>query len=207
MKRSKTLHLTGIMAGASLTVTACDQGWQNSNSAPKDPVPAVAYRTLDECIKAGEVPADQCRASYQAAVKDDASHSPRYNERSTCEDVYGAGNCVPRTSQGGGSFFTPLLAGFVIGQMMNGGGYRGTGLYRQDDRYGGGWTTGFGGSLSRDYTTGRTIIDRRAVDPPDAIRQAPPRVQTRTSVISRGGFGGGGRSYGGGFGGGGHYGG
>lgn len=203
MKRSTSLHLTTLMAGVSLTVTACDQGWNDSSAVQHDPVPAVAYRTLDECIKAAEVPADQCRASYQAALKDDATHSPRFDERSTCEDTYGAGNCVPRTNQGGGSFFTPLLAGFVIGQMMNGGGYRGTSLYRQDDRYGGGWTTGYGGMLGRDYTTGRTTIDRTAVDPPSAVRQAPPRMQTRTSVISRGGFGGGSR----GFGSGGHFGG
>jgi uncharacterized protein YgiB involved in biofilm formation len=77
--------------------------------------------------------------------------------------------------------------------MMNGGGYRGGGpLYRDRD---GGYSNGYGGGyLSRDYRTGRTVANRNDVD---VARQAPSRVQSRTTVVSRGGFGGGGRSFGG----------
>ena len=96
---------------------------------------------------------------------------------------------------GGSSFFGPLLTGFVIGRMLDGGsGYRGSGLYQ--DRYGD-YRTAYGGTLGRDYTTGRTTIARSGIDPSPAARQAPPRVQTRSQVVSRSGFGGGSRSYGG----------
>jgi len=204
MKRSTSLTLTSLMAGASLTLTACDGGdggqWNQASIANKDPVEALAYKTLEQCKAADEVSDEVCDTNFQAAQKDDATNAPRYSERATCEDTYGAGNCVPRSQAGGGSFFTPLLAGFVIGRMLDGGGspyYRGTGLYQRDERYGGGYSTGFGGTLNRDYATDRTTIGRQGVDPAPAMRQAPTKVHTRSAVVSRGGFGGGSRSYGG----------
>ncbi len=201
-KRSGSLQLTTMLAGAaSLSVSACDSSspatgqWNQASVAQGEQVQSYQYATLDDCKSANEIPDEQCDAGYVNALKDNEKSAPRYDNQSTCEDVYGAGNCVPRGSQGGGSFFTPLLAGFVVGQMLNGGGspyYRGTGLYRERD---GGYATGWGGVINRDYATGRTTIGRQGVDPPEAVRQAPPKMQTRTSVVSRGGFGGG-RSYG-----------
>jgi uncharacterized protein YgiB involved in biofilm formation len=67
-------------------------------------------------------------------------------------------------------------------------------MYRRDDAYGGGYYSTWGGRLGRDYGSGRTVITKTSIDPPDAIRNSPPKIQTRTSVVSRGGFGGG-RSY------------
>ena len=195
-KRSASLQLTTVLAGAaSLTLAGCDDPGPGAQ-ASWDPnrgqqVEAFSYKSLEECKAANEVSDQQCDTSWETAQKDDQKNAPRYEARASCEDVYGAGNCVPRSEAGHGSFFTPLLAGFVIGRMLDGGGYyRGTGLYRGDDGYYSTW----GGRLGRDYGTGRTVITRESIDPPDAIRNAPPKVQTRTSVVSRGGFGGG-RSY------------
>ncbi|HJV43717.1 DUF1190 domain-containing protein [Caulobacter sp.] len=194
-KRSASLQLTTMLAGAaSLTLAGCDDPGAQASWDPNrgEQVEAFSYKTLEECKAANEVPDQQCETSYAAAQKDDEKNAPRYEARASCEDVYGVGNCVPRSQAGDGSFFTPLLAGFVIGRMLDGGGgyYRGTGLYRGDDGYYSTW----GGRLGRDYGSGRTVITRESIDPPDAIRNAPPKVQTRTSVVSRGGFGGG-RSY------------
>ena len=203
-KRSASLKLTTMLAGAaSFTLAGCDRPGASAQWDPSqsEQVPAFAYSSLGACKVADEVPDSECEAGWAAAQKDDSTHAPRYNERSSCEELYGAGNCVPRSSAGGGNFFVPLLTGFVIGQMLDGGGrpyYRGTSLYRQDERYGGGYYSGWGGSVGRDYYNGRTVIPRQGVEPPEAIRQAPAKVQTRTAVVSRGGFGGGrGYSFGG----------
>jgi uncharacterized protein YgiB involved in biofilm formation len=194
-KRSTSLQLTTMLAGAAtVSLAGCGDPNSPANFDPNrgEQIQAYNYKTLSECLRANEVPDDQCRTSYASAQKDDAQSAPRYDERSTCEDVYGAGNCVPRSYNNGssGSFFTPLLAGFVIGRMLDGGGYRGTSLYRRSDDYGGGYYSAWGGRLDRDYNTGRTVITRESIDPPATIRQTPPKVQTRTSVVSRGGFGG-----------------
>ena len=199
-KRSGSLKLTTMLAGAaSFTLAGCgDQPpapaqWDQSSVAQGEQVEAFQYASLEACKTADEVPDSECDSGWAAAQKDHNANAPRYQDRTSCEDVYGDGNCVPRGS-GGGSFFTPLLTGFLIGQMLDLDGrryYRGTGYYRQNERYGGGYVTGWGGRLDRDYRTGRSVIARQGIEPPDAIRQAPPKVQTRTSVVSRGGFGGG----------------
>ena len=44
--------------------------------------------------------------------------------------------------------------------------------------------------LGRDYRTGSTTITRGGIEPPPSVRDAPPKVRTRTAVVSRGGFGG-----------------
>ena len=194
-KRSRHIAMTSLMCGTSVSLLACDSSGPAQLSQWQDPpaqveqgqqVAAFAYPTVEACLTANDMSDDACRDAALAAIKDHEAAAPRYDARDTCEDVYGAGQCVPRSAQGG-SFFSPLLTGFVVGQMLNGG-FRGTGLYH--DQRDGGYYTGYGGKLGSDYRTGRTQIGMRGLDPPDAVRSVPPKVQTRTSVVSRGGFGG-----------------
>jgi uncharacterized protein YgiB involved in biofilm formation len=195
LKRSRRLVMTTVIAGAGISLAACDQPGASAdwNSPPTvqieqgAPVNAYTYASLAGCKAAKEVPDEACEQAAKTAIADQDKSAPRYAERSTCEGVYGAGQCVPNSQSGQGSFFTPLLTGFVIGQLMNGG-YRGAALFR--DQRDGGLYTGYGGRVYSDFATGRARIGANGLDPPDAIRQAPPKIQTRTSVLSRGGFGG-----------------
>ncbi|MBW3617864.1 MAG: DUF1190 domain-containing protein [Proteobacteria bacterium] len=197
MKRSRSLVLTSMMAGGSLTLHACDNAppatqWADPPSATApagDQVQARAYATLEECKASGAVPAAQCDQAYSAALADNQANAPRFGEQRSCEEQYGVGQCVPRNN---GSFFTPLLTGFIIGQALNGG-FGGRAYYRGRDGHN--YLGGGGGRLGRDYVTGRTRVGSDAFGPP-ATRQAPARVQSRSGVVSRGGFGGGGRGYG-----------
>ena len=189
MKRSKSLVLTSMVAGAGVSLTACDA---SPDGVGGQPVDAVSYASVAACKADGQVPAAQCEQAYREADAADAQSAPRFSERQSCEEQYGVDQCVPRNN---GSFFTPLLTGFIVGQALNnlgGGGYRGAPLYR--DRFGG--YVGYGGTpIRRDYMSGRTRIGSNAFD---TRRAAPVRVQSRSAVVSRGGFGGfGGRGFGG----------
>ena len=188
MKRSSSIVLTGLIAGSGISLTACD------GDVGGKPVDAQSYASVAECRSAGAIPAAQCDTAYEQAKTDAAKTAPRFEDKQTCEEQFGAAQCEPRNNGSGGSFFTPLLTGVIIGQALNGGyGYRGAPMYRdrQGNYYG-----GAGGRISRDYVTGRTRVGSDAFTPTTA--RAPARVQTRSSVISRGGFGGGfGRSSGG----------
>ena len=189
LKRSRTLQVTSLMATTAFSLSACNSPQVAAPSGP--PQPTLAYTSLVECKAEDVIPDAECDTAYAEAQKQAAATSPRYATREECEGQWGPSQCEPR---GNGSFFGPLATGFIIGQLLNGGGYRGGGpLYRdRDNRYSNGYG---GGYLARDYRTGRTITDARDHTP--AARQAPSRVQSRTTVVSRGGFGGGGRSYGG----------
>ncbi|MBU1377306.1 MAG: DUF1190 domain-containing protein [Alphaproteobacteria bacterium] len=184
MKRTRKLVLTTLMAAGGVSLTACgdapaaiDQGKTTD---------AYAYQSLAECKDKGEVPAEACETAAKNA-KDDENAEARYADTKTCEDVYGPGQCVPRSSANGtGSFWGPLVAGFVVGRMMDGG-WGGRGLYR--DWRDGGYYTPNGGRVSTDYSTGRARIGQRGFDAPD-VGRGPDKAITRSSVISRGGFGG-----------------
>ncbi|HEX8419160.1 MAG TPA: DUF1190 domain-containing protein [Sphingomonas sp.] len=186
MKRSQSVVLTTLMAGTGLSLSACDA------SDGGKPVDALSYTSVAECRTAGKIPADQCETAFAQAQKANDQNAPRYGDRQTCEEQYGVSQCVPRNN---GSFFTPLLTGFIVGQMLNGGGgYRGAPMYRDRN---GNFFGGAGNRISRDYVSGRTRVGSDAFNP---AARAPTRVQSRSSVISRGGFGGGfggGRSFGG----------
>lgn len=197
--RSSGLALTGLMAGTAMSISACDDPgssaqWGDPPSASRE-VDAKTYASLADCKADSDMTAQQCETAYAQAQKDNDANAPKFSDQQSCEERYGVDQCVPRNSNnGGGSFFTPLLTGFIVGQALSnmGGGYYGAPMYR--DRYG----TYYGGGgypLSRDYVTGRTRVRTDSFNAPEM--RAPTRVQTRSSVISRGGFGGGGRSWGG----------
>jgi uncharacterized protein YgiB involved in biofilm formation len=183
MKRSRSIVLTTLIAGTGVSLTACEADGGR-------PVDAVSYTSVAECRAAGAIPAAECETAYAQAQKANEANAPRFDDRQTCEEQYGVSQCVPRNN---GSFFTPLLTGFIVGQALSnvGGGYRGAPMYR--DRYGD-YYGGAGSRINRDYVTGRTRIGSDAFNP---AARAPTRVQSRSAVISRGGFGGGGRGFGG----------
>ncbi len=191
LKRSRSLQLTSLMATVGFSMSACGPSPSAVPVAPPEPTPA--YTSIDECKAANDVSDTECDSAYAAAQAEAERSAPRYATRAECEGQWGPEQCRSLNS-GGGSFFGPLATGFIIGQLLNGGGYRGGGpLYRDRE---GQYSNGYGGGyLSRDYRTGRNIANARDHSP--AARQAPTRVQSRTTVVSRGGFGGGGRGYGG----------
>jgi uncharacterized protein YgiB involved in biofilm formation len=130
MKRSKSVVLTSIMAGTGLTVAACDDGGASRpNTQLSDPPAATAsageaatevrqYASLEECKAAGVYAPAFCDQSFAAAQADHAQNAPKFNDQQSCEERYGVDQCVPRNQAGGGSFFTPLLTGFIVGQAL-----------------------------------------------------------------------------------------
>ena len=195
MKRTRKLALTSLMAMGGVSLTACGDQPNVTIADQGRTVDAFTYQSLQDCKDKNEVPDDACDTGMKQAKAEESAES-RYADSKTCEDVYGPGQCVPRGQAGGGSFWGPLVTGFVVGQMMNGG-WGGGGLYR--DWRGGGYYSRGGGPVTTDYSTGRTQIGQRSFDPPDKM-QAPSKQMSRAGVISRGGFGGrmSSRSYGGG---------
>ena len=199
MKRTRKLALTGLMAVGGMSLTACGDSAAD-NVRIENPGPAVdayTYASLQECKDKNEIPDAACDAAEKNA-KDDEKQAAKYDQQSTCEDVYGPGQCVPRgyANNGNGSFWGPLITGFVVGRMLDGG-WGGRGMYR--DWRDGGYYTASGGRVFTDYSTGRARIGQNGFHAPDAMH-APPKAMSRASVISRGGFGGrmSGRSFGGG---------
>lgn len=202
MKRSPSLRITTLMATVGVALTACENHapqspqWGDGSNSGK-PIAAVNYTSVAECKAKGVIPADQCQTAFAQAQKANDLNAPRFNDSGSCEERFGVGQCVPRHNEGG-SFFSPMLTGFLIGHALSnlggGGYYSGAPMYRDRN---GGYFGGSGVPVFRD-SSGRTSLGSEAFN---GTASAPARVQSRSAVISRGGFGGGfggeGHGYGG----------
>jgi uncharacterized protein YgiB involved in biofilm formation len=139
----------------------------------------TVYRNLDACLaQAKDMDGVQaCRDGYAQAMEKMAE-APKYETQATCEDVYGPGACVPRSSvvHDGGGWFVPYMMGYMIG-----GGFGHSYSYYPVyvDRYGSTFAGGYGGN--------RTTI----INAPSWNGGAPAAAAAHTSSSSvvRGGFG------------------
>ena len=138
-KRSSAIALTGLMAGAAISISACEQPQSGQTWADRDPksdttVEASAFNSVADCNAAGTFTAEQCNTAFTQAQAESARNAPQFADQQSCEERFGVAQCVPRTSQDGGSVFTPLLTGFIVGQALsNLGGPRGVHVYHRDD--------------------------------------------------------------------------
>lgn len=199
-KRSAAAGLSAV--GAMAMLGGCENGPTDAELSRQqfgEPTEVSAFASVSECVASGAFSQVQCSEAQQAAQAQDAQVAPRFADQDTCEEQFGQGQCSYRYA-GGQSFFVPLLTGFMIGQLLDGGSrYRYQPLYRSryDDRYytgGGAWL--YSGGSGRGYH--RYQVGSRAVTNPVTTQ----RIQTRSSVVSRGGFGGRASARGGGWGGG-----
>lgn len=159
-----------------------------------------------------------CDAAFAEAVQAYALAAPRYDSLELCEQEHGAAACAPREEQAaalgispdavpveetpeqvshGGSIFMPLMAGYMMGNLMSQGGRS----YAQPvytGAKGAGLMTGAGKSVGAVTPGAKRSFASSSLGTP----RAAPQVMSRASVAARGGFGasktsGGFRSFGG----------
>jgi uncharacterized protein YgiB involved in biofilm formation len=183
MKRSRGVALTTLTATAgTLTLTGCGD----------DPmVEGQVFSTVAECVAAG-TPQGECQEAYNQALADNQNDAPRFESQPLCEEGFGPGQCEQR-SDGGGSFWVPLLAGFVIANAIDDVDFD----RKKKRKYAPVYfsrAAGHGGYYSGGANYGpmsRTSSGRYGFAPDTLNRPvSAPRVQSRADIASRGGFGG-----------------
>jgi uncharacterized protein YgiB involved in biofilm formation len=193
MKSPSTLKLT-LMMGAAATLTAC-------GDAPSDDG-VKTFTSVVECTQAG-FPQDRCQAAYDEAFGVHTKDAPKFASKEECERSVDIDQCVvTRVRRDDGSFgdvFVPLMAGYIVGNLManrpqqqtsySGGGYGGT--YQSGPIYRSGrYPSGYRDSI--DLTRSRSGASVPSINPgssarPPSMPSRPPNVSTTT--ISRQGFG------------------
>lgn len=179
-KRSRTAALV-IVGAASFALAGCRE----------EQVDAQAFPDLQSCLSAAGTGSlfteEQCRTAFDEAVALNAETAPRYDSREVCEAQYGVGNCaaeVQATGGGSGSIFMPLLAGYLIGNMLGGGrGVASQPLYRTSS---GGFTNP-AGTATYANNTGAAKLGQSAFTKAPTTLGKPPL--TKATALSRGGFG------------------
>ncbi len=182
MKRSKKAALVLMVPATTLLLAGCGEEREQ----------ALVYESPSECAAASFNTPEQCKADYDAAKALHPQVAPKYVSKEECETDFGSGNCenAPQQTASGGSFFMPMMMGYMMGQMMNRGGAA------QNFQQGPGAA---GGSRvptqplykSRDdRATFRTATNAPVAKGIGPITLKPSQVQPQAGqVVRRGGFG------------------
>ncbi|MFV9669911.1 DUF1190 family protein [Pantoea sp. ARC607] len=91
------------------------------------------YQNADDCSKANPGQSAQCTTAFNEAKKEAERTAPKYATREDCVAEFGENQCQQtpaqagvgttnaESQQSGGSFWMPLMAGYMMGRMMGGG--------------------------------------------------------------------------------------
>jgi uncharacterized protein YgiB involved in biofilm formation len=129
MKKSSSIRLV-LLGSASIALAAC-----GDDGPPKD---ARFFSNLQECSAVYDT--SQCLDAERQAEQSYAQEAPKFSGKEQCEAEFGVGNCENRqaaadgqqASSGGGSFFMPMLMGYMMGNMLGGNRYAAP-VYRGPD--------------------------------------------------------------------------
>lgn len=172
MKKSRSIRLV-LLGGASAALVACDEG----SALPRD---AQFYQTVNECAADhGVTPCEDAKAN---ADRTQIAEAPRFGQKQQCEQEFGAGNCESRQEAGGGSFFMPLMMGYMMGNMLGGNRFSQP-VYR-------------GPANTAVMPNGGRLLNVGRFDGPGGLsNRAAFRPAAQATEVSRGGFGSTARNY------------
>lgn len=158
----------------------------------EEQVDAKAFPDLQTCtneaMQGGMFSAQDCEAAITEAETLHVEAAPRYDSLEVCEEQHGEGACgseASATQGGSGSIFMPLLAGYLIGNMLSGraGMSAGQPLYKTS---GGQFTNAAQSSTFSNNSGAAKLNTSQFTRPAATIGKAP---MNRAAAVSRGGFG------------------
>lgn len=188
MKRSQSINLSAMRKGRALSVPVKPLALAISAStfvACSSHEPAVVFQTVDECVSSGTASAEECQRAYDDALKKAQETGPKYANVNDCQSDFGTGQCVQYQNSSGQSWFIPLMAGYILGDILSDRGgyhhYNSAPLYTSYSHrspFFGQWSTVDG------YTYG-SVRNKNIKVSKDTWKPKPAVKKT----ISRGGFG------------------
>lgn len=133
-KRSTSINLSQMrkvfspkplaLGVAAVCLTACGEEKQD----------ATIYTSANDCINDNPDAITQCTTAYEEALKEAERTAPRYNSQQDCEYDFGVDRCRTHSS-GGGSFFIPFMAGYMISDLLSPRRYYTRPMFSSSSRY------------------------------------------------------------------------
>ncbi len=181
IKRSNRVAIA-IVGATAFTLAGCRE----------EQVDAAAFPNLQSCLedasRGGLFTAQDCETSFAQAQTLHVEAAPRYDSLTVCEEQHGEGACgteATATQGGSGSIFMPLLAGYLIGNMLGGraGMSAAQPLYKTSD---GRFTDAARTSTFSNNSGSAKLNTSQFTRPATTVGKTP---MTRATASSRGGFG------------------
>ncbi|MBA0020814.1 DUF1190 family protein [Xenorhabdus nematophila] len=183
--RSYRLTPVALAVGAVFMLSACEQNDETVS----------LYTNADECSQANPSQSEQCKIAYNNALKEAEKTAPKYATREECVAEFGEQQCTQPAQAGvgepqaqaqqssSGSFWMPLMAGYMMGRLMGGSSAPSQPLFTSKSASSpanGKFVDATGKSYGPATAGGRSMtVPKTAMAPKPAT----------TSTITRGGFG------------------
>jgi uncharacterized protein YgiB involved in biofilm formation len=178
-KRSKSINLTSMRKSFSIKPLALGVA-AIFLSACGDKQDAAVFTSVNDCTDANPEFAAKCKTAYADALKEAERTGPKYNSQRDCESEFGNNQCnVVRNESG--SFFMPLMAGYMLSNMMSPRGYYSQPMFTSFSRnssYRNRWI-GADGSDFGDNRRRTMRVSEKSLKPKPTVNK----------TMSRGGFG------------------
>lgn len=197
-KRSQHIALPAMRKWFALRPLAVSMSVVFLSACGEEPEVANIYTSVDECSSSNPNYMQECKVAYQEAKDEALRTGPKFLAQSDCEYEFGQDNCEyvankenPENTQNSsnnnaqsssGSFFMPLMAGYMMGNMFSG---RNRGYsqpmytsYSRNSSYRGRWF----GATGKDYGG---LGNRTAKVYRSDFKPKP----TVNNTVKRGGFG------------------
>ncbi len=195
MKRSRKVALMLMVPTTTMMLASCGE----------DKTEAMVFSSPEECASlVTNASAEQCYADFKAAQALHPQVAPKYLNKNECENDFGAGQCEPAPQQhASGSFFMPLMMGYMAGQMFNRQGGAMPNQQQQDRPVGASGAVAGAAANARngvrtqplyksrdDRSTFRTATNTPVARQAGPVMVRPSQVQPRAGQLAqRGGFG------------------
>jgi len=190
----KAKNITSKASKRCMAVSLVLMGSAGLSACQDSEVDSFVYGSVAECMQNGVYDQAKCEGDHKQALAAHIETAPAYNRREDCEAEFGVGKCEENTAfatagsgeagqqqvQGsmGGSFFMPMMMGYMMGSMFaNGKQMAPQALYRQN------------GQSSYVNANGARVA---AASGPVKFKSSAAAVQApkaRTTTLARGGFG------------------
>ena len=181
-RRAKRSRMTPILLGgaAAFALAGCKD----------DQVDTQVFPTLAECRAAADKPDSwwtngECADAFAKAEAAHEETAPRYADEQLCNEQHGGECYAEPASNGGGSIFLPLMAGYMMGNLLsnNSSSLRSQPIYRTSA---GKYATPGGGTILNG-NRGSGQFRAASFNSAPSTKFASP--MTRATVKSTGGFG------------------
>ena len=191
MKRSQTLRTItiGLATVSAFALAGCQEEEQTN---------VMTFNSLESCGTAAldasnGISYDECRKAFYNAEAQHKESAPRYDAMALCEEQHGEDACVAEQRSDGSSVFMPLFMGYMLGKSLS-----------TNDRDRNSSATVFASPIYRTAAGGYTNINGttsfasnngiKSSTGISAFTKAPSTItaapMSRTTISSRGGFGG-----------------
>jgi len=191
MNGSRMKSTMGLLAGGAVMLAGCGSD-PVAPPAPKDNTPktdVVAFDNAFDCKAKTGMTQDECVDARSQAIAVGEKTAPRFEAIEDCEGQWGAGGCIEqKATTGGGSFFVPFMAGFMISNLIGGGKREYLPLYRRSGSQN--FATAKGDELKPGRKPGSYFLARHAFRmAADAVENhRENKVRKASALASRGGF-------------------